>query len=307
MVVSGGETPALNPFAVTAPPNTRSPLAPPHASAYGPPPRQAIITPATPSAVAASLGHHLALSETETDPKALPMLPAIAPDAGGTPAPGTPSVSPFAVSGILSGTVEREAVAAAREEIRNAEAASKKTPGTQMMPSSAAPRADRTHPMAAVPLPPIPAASPAKGAVPHARGTAPSTSKMPVAPASAPASGPGNGPASGRGSSLPSAPIAHAAPVPHAAHAAGQPPRSVGYAPPSHVPASAGPPWAGTPYSAQVPYAAFGYAPGSRVRVTWATGQRFPATVQQVAPAQCLVVFDNGQQQWVDMQYVTPA
>jgi hypothetical protein len=298
VVVSGGETPALNPFAVTAQPNTRSPLAPPRSSASGPAPGRAIITPATPSAVPAGLGPHVALSETETDPQALPMLPAVAPDAGGAPAPGTPSVSPLAVSGLLSANVEREAVAAAREEIRNAEAASKKIPGTQMMPSSAAPRPDRTHLMPAVPLPQVAAPSAAQGAAPPARGSAPSTSKMPVAPASAPASGPGNAPDSGRGSSPP---------VAHAAHAAGQPPRSVGYAPPSQVAASARPPWAGAPYSAQGPYAPFGYAPGSRVLVTWATGQRFPATVQQVTPAQCLVMFDNGQQQWVDVQYVAPA
>lgn len=67
------------------------------------------------------------------------------------------------------------------------------------------------------------------------------------------------------------------------------------------------------PQPAQPPPAAagygygFAYAPGSRVQVTWSNGQRYPGTVQQVGGSQCLVMFPDGQQHWVEMQYVTPA
>jgi hypothetical protein len=69
------------------------------------------------------------------------------------------------------------------------------------------------------------------------------------------------------------------------------------------------------PYAAAAPYPpaqppgygyGFGYAPGSRVTVTWSNGQRYPGTVQQVSGTQCLVVFPDGQQHWVEMQYVAP-
>ena len=58
-------------------------------------------------------------------------------------------------------------------------------------------------------------------------------------------------------------------------------------------------PQAGYPYP-------FSYAPGTRVHVTWSNGQRYPATVSQVTGAQCLVVFPDGQQHWVEMQYLSP-
>jgi hypothetical protein len=51
----------------------------------------------------------------------------------------------------------------------------------------------------------------------------------------------------------------------------------------------------------------FGYVPGSRVQVTWSNGQRYPATVSQVSGSQCLVVFPDGQQHWVEMQYLAPS
>lgn len=66
------------------------------------------------------------------------------------------------------------------------------------------------------------------------------------------------------------------------------PPPPPGYAPPSYG------------------YPTYGYPPGTRVLVTWSTGQRFPATVQQVTGTQCLVLFPDGQQHWVDMQYIAP-
>jgi hypothetical protein len=54
----------------------------------------------------------------------------------------------------------------------------------------------------------------------------------------------------------------------------------------------------------QYPYA-YVYTPGARVHVTWSNGQRYPATVNQVSGSQCLVVFPDGQQHWVEMQYLT--
>jgi hypothetical protein len=50
----------------------------------------------------------------------------------------------------------------------------------------------------------------------------------------------------------------------------------------------------------------YGFPPGARVHVTWSNGQRYPATVSQVNGTQCLVVFPDGQQHWVEMQFLSP-
>lgn len=47
--------------------------------------------------------------------------------------------------------------------------------------------------------------------------------------------------------------------------------------------------------------------PGAHVLVTWSNGQRYPATVNHVNGSQCLVVFPDGQQHWVDQMYLSPA
>jgi hypothetical protein len=91
------------------------------------------------------------------------------------------------------------------------------------------------------------------------------------------------------------APYGHATPYAH------HPQAGIGNwgwngAPPAMQPQAAAP----YPYS-------FGYAPGSRVQVTWSNGQRYPATVSQVSGTQCLVVFPDGQQHWVEMQYLSPS
>jgi hypothetical protein len=39
----------------------------------------------------------------------------------------------------------------------------------------------------------------------------------------------------------------------------------------------------------------------------WADGNRYPGVVQQVAAAQCLIAFPDGQQRWVEPQYLTLA
>ncbi|MBK6461003.1 MAG: hypothetical protein IPF92_08340 [Myxococcales bacterium] len=43
------------------------------------------------------------------------------------------------------------------------------------------------------------------------------------------------------------------------------------------------------------------------VSVMWANGNRYPGVVQQVQGAQVFVVFQDGQSQWIDAQYVSPA
>jgi hypothetical protein len=83
-----------------------------------------------------------------------------------------------------------------------------------------------------------------------------------------------------------------------------QAPQAMPYAQPA--------PYAPPPMAAPAPapYAfggGFAYVPGSRVTVTWSNGGRYPGTVQQVSGTQCLVVFPDGQQHWVEMQYVAPA
>jgi hypothetical protein len=46
-------------------------------------------------------------------------------------------------------------------------------------------------------------------------------------------------------------------------------------------------------------------APGTMVLVYWSNGNRYPGTVLRAAGTQVLVAFPNGQQHWVDMQYVS--
>jgi hypothetical protein len=75
-----------------------------------------------------------------------------------------------------------------------------------------------------------------------------------------------------------------------------------GYAPP---PNPYGPPPGPSPFAPQAGGGPPQLGAGARVLVQWADGNRYPAMVQQVAGAQCLVVFPNGQQQWVDAQYLS--
>jgi hypothetical protein len=44
---------------------------------------------------------------------------------------------------------------------------------------------------------------------------------------------------------------------------------------------------------------------GALVYVQWADGNRYQGTVQQVSGTQCLVLFNNGQQQWIESRYLT--
>jgi hypothetical protein len=40
--------------------------------------------------------------------------------------------------------------------------------------------------------------------------------------------------------------------------------------------------------------------------VTWSNGQRYSGTIHHVSGTQCLVVFPDGQQHWIQMQYIAP-
>jgi len=79
--------------------------------------------------------------------------------------------------------------------------------------------------------------------------------------------------------------------------------RPTGYSqlPPSQVPVTVQPTTNASP-----PYAPFPtpYLVGTHVLVQWADGNRYPGIVQQIAPGQCLIVFPDGQQRWVDNQFL---
>jgi hypothetical protein len=49
------------------------------------------------------------------------------------------------------------------------------------------------------------------------------------------------------------------------------------------------------------------FAPGARVLVQWANGQRYPGVVERVNGPQCLIRFDVGEQRWVESRFVLPA
>ncbi|MBS2018251.1 MAG: hypothetical protein JST00_35605 [Deltaproteobacteria bacterium] len=211
----------------------------------------------------------------------------------------------------------------------------KKIPGTQLMPSMQNPPVGSQ----AQPSAPIPPTSPKKqqgtfvmqmppnvpGITPSSQGSIPAASS--VQPSMQPQ------PSQAAPLHTPAPHVApHLAPQPQAPQppppvAAPQPPAQAPQAPQPQAWGQANAPAAWSqpmnPYAQPAPYApqpqapaapppgayqyGFGYAPGSRVQVTWSNGQRYPGTVQQVSGAQCLVLFPDGQQHWVEMQYVAPA
>ncbi|MGO8997938.1 MAG: zinc-ribbon domain-containing protein [Polyangiaceae bacterium] len=107
----------------------------------------------------------------------------------------------------------------------------------------------------------------------------------------------------------PSAPQAWPASTPYGAPAPSYPQNAAAYQPAYPQPQGYAP--AAPGYAPYAPQAGAPYAPafvaGARVLVQWADGNRYPGIVQQVAPAQCLIVFPDGQQRWVEYQYLTLA
>jgi hypothetical protein len=70
-------------------------------------------------------------------------------------------------------------------------------------------------------------------------------------------------------------------------------------------PAPPAPPRSGPELPAD-PRALLPIAPGRRVLVQWANGQRYPGVVEQIQGPQSLVRFDAGEQRWVETRYILP-
>lgn len=90
-----------------------------------------------------------------------------------------------------------------------------------------------------------------------------------------------------------------------------QPPAAYGAPAPQPAPPAWSQPTQPGPHGAPPPYGAPPPQPnavrvGARVFVEWGDGNRYPGTVQQCAPGQCLVLFQDGQQRWVDARRVIP-
>lgn len=281
-------SPPVNPFAATASPASRAMGAP-----YGPPPATTSSPPSGPNAPSAPGP----LDATAPAPPVSPLAVSNALSQRGAfqnaagdrlppSAPGAPGALAAPASAPRTGTGTSPPPPAAGAS----PPAGKKAPGTQMMPSLSNPSLGGPRSGSSPPGSNAPAASQAKP--PPQR-----TQVMDAASFARP------NPAK---SSAPNQPVAQpiptpAAPMPASVHqpqppsAAHQPPQwgGGGWGTPAHAPQSG--------------YGGFGYAPGARVNVTWSNGQRYPATVSQVSGTQCLVVFPDGQQHWVEMQYLSPA
>lgn len=280
----------VNPFAVTAAPSIPDPFA----------------TTASPDSITSARLQRLLPSPSSEAP---------------TPA-ATSQVSPLAVSNALSqeGAFQQAiggAIDKARSSVPPPEPHPRtKNPGTQLMPSAPG----RLPTSSAPPPPPLPkrplertVAMDFGGKLPSPGAplsTRPSAGTPPASPSVPPTA---------RSTSHPpppplAPPLAPSRPPPPsgrhpAAAAIGQPPAPYGHPPPSAYTPRHG--W-DAPYGAPQPVAgsyahSFGYAPGARVQVLWSNGQRYPATVSQVSGAQHLVVFPDGQQHWVEAQYLAPA
>ncbi len=297
----------VNPFAATASPNSRA------------------SDEARAELAAAVANASSAYEKSKVESIAPPPTPSRPPPAEGAPS----QISPLAVSNALSQRgAFQEAVEAAKEKARLSQPppAAKKKPGTQVMQNAP------VRPPAPSPAPPTaqpPEQPPAKKSVPRtmamsfnpARPPGPGTN--PGAPQSV---APGAMPPSGIAQPAPQSVVAPSHAVPSSAIGSAQPPSAIHAAPssvvhgpgpqsqygappyPSQVqPPAPAQPWGWSAQPQQYGYGFQGYAPGARVQVTWSNGARYPATVSQVSGTQCLVVFPDGQQHWVEMQYLSPA
>ncbi len=315
-------TPAVDPRA--APPAGQAPAG---GAAYGDVPPQSQVNPFAQTALPGT--HRDKIDSMYGPPPVASAGPAI-----------SSQVSPLAASNALE---SRGAFSSAGAQVAAAQEALRRTPGPALPPSGpAAPTLPAgtggmpgTQLMPSVKNPPsvpppaaIAATAPANSK--KGGGTQVMTqadAKLMAARAAHPSSGIGSplsSPAASTGEAfarLPSAsnqpavpnpiaaPAAPAAPVPPPAPAPyPYSPSAVGaYVPPAQpvvAPAPVAPaaPVGGSPFYPGYP----SYAPGARVQVTWANGQRYPGTIHQLAGHQALVVFPDGQQHWVDLGYVSP-
>jgi hypothetical protein len=275
----------VNPFAVTATPSKRPSSKPP------------------PGAAAAS------------GPCSEPQIEAKADSVAGPPSPR--AVSPLAVSNGISGrTPFSEALDKARQSVAPGapEKKSVKKPGTYVManapvrpgskPGSEPPppaekkeeppkkkAVPKTVAMGPIPRP-TPPQQPAPGSVspgmPHSVGAPQSVGMPPHSGMPGSFVSPSQRPPAAPWGQTPQSPAYQPQPI-------AQP-----LAPYQPAPQYPAPQWGGYPAAAP------GFPPGSRVQVKWSNGQRYPATVSQVNGQQHLVRFPDGQQHWVDVQYLTP-
>ena len=209
------------------------------------------------------------------------------------PVAATP-ISPLATSASLPdrGAFE-ELIASAQAEPKPVPAAAptkKKAPGTQMMTNAPA------RPSSPAPAP-VPASAPAKKPVARtvAMGNWPTPKPASVPPQALPNPAP----------SAPRMPASGAAPSAVASSASASSGHGSSPVVPSAQPSYPHPSGPGgwgwnAPQPSPRPV-----VPGARVTVTWSNGQRYPATVNQINGPRCLVVFPDGQQHWVETQFVT--
>ena len=332
----------VNPFAQTAGPVTNRQKAPD----YGPPPPPSIpselgsTTKGVGDPAAAPLVSPLAVSNVNSSRGAFENAVTSGPASTAAVAAGLVGVithpehdpsshgggmkrSPVAGTQMMPSAANPAAALAAAAA---AAAAAGGAPSGAGAPAAASKRQDRTQmlgafPPGTAPRPGSPASavgSPPSPVSPVAKSTgAPSAGAMPVADPQRISSVPNIAAASPY--APPPPPVAHPPqqtapmqpqpPVPPAWGPAAAPygnPQAPHYAQPA--------PYAPPPMAAPAPpppyaFGALGFAfvPGSRVTVTWSNGGRYPGTVQQVSGTQCLVAFPDGQQHWVEMQYVAPA
>ena len=202
------------------------------------------------------------------------------------PVMATP-VSPLAASASVS---DRNAYDEIMAGVEAETKARQKKPGTQMMTNAPA-----------RPATPAPAKKPVARTV--AMGNWSPAKKPASAPAqsvAAPSAPPPAQSAALPAPSTPKMPVSVAAPSAAASSAVGSTPAaSSGHGQPSYPQSPAGPGgwgWNAPPRPV---------VPGARVTVTWSNGQRYPATVNQINGSRCLVVFPDGQQHWVESQFVS--
>jgi hypothetical protein len=328
---------AVNPFAETSLPSKKQ-----RDSMYGPPPEVAqaaaaapapspAAPPAAPLPAAAPVPSAQPRAVTVNDPASSNVSPlavsnvvsqrgaydhamAQAPVVS-SPVPPQESSAPKPIPGTqLMPSVQTPPLPGGAPAAPAASAPAKKQEKTQLM-MGAFPNSIGKPPSAVAPSAQAPSAQPPVSASPHA---APIPTPGPAAaPPPPPTMDYANAPYPAAPAGQPSQPYPQnlAVPSPGAAFPPatyGNPYGAASYgAQPPQPPAQTTPQWGGgwnapAPPPAAQPYGGFGYAPGTRVVVTWSNGQRYPGTVQQTSGSQCLVVFPDGQQHWVDVQYVAP-
>lgn len=212
-----------------------------------------------------------ALPGSTVNPYGTTQRPDIA-QARSEPPPPMP-VSPLAASAALS---HRNAY----QELVDAEKRKKETPAPEPKKKLAG-----TQMMSGAPVRPAPTPAPAAAKKPVPRTVA-MGNWTPPKPGSVP---PAAAPSNAVPSPTPSSPRMPASVVSPSAHAA----------PSAQAPSGPG----GWGWNA--PSRGYAFTPGAHVQVTWSNGQRYPAVVVQVSGAQCLVVFPDGQQHWVETHFLS--